>query len=431
MNRKHYWLYLEPYIHTSIKKKVESGQRVLLYNPFNGKILEYSNRHEIIRLIRRLKSKKNLFVTKLTAKDLGSPEVKKFVSQVRKYYMGDLLDGSRSLGKPFQMMPMLNLQKDPKRLKREFKEKYIDAFTDNVMSYLREIVLYLNNRCDQNCEICQDAHKQCRFCTKTSGKNREPGIDVIKRLFVEASGSSIYRYSILGGNVLKYSEFERLIDSLGTLKLEKCFYVHYLHLEDQYKKRLDLLKNGQCNLNILIHFPVDRDKLRFALDLINKVEITAEFRVLIKREQETEQIEDLMEGFGIRDYSVYPFFDGRNMTFFKKHVFLKKNDIVESRPSQKEIFSEMVINPMDFGKLIVSADGNIHANINHGKIGNIEKNALIDIVSREVLRGKSWRSVRRKVEPCKHCTYNALCPPLSNYEYFMQRNNLCHILRVE
>jgi hypothetical protein len=76
--------------------------------------------------------------------------------------------------------------------------------------------------------------------------------------------------------------------------------------------------------------------LRFALDLINKVEITADFRVLIKREQETEQIEDLMEGFGIRDYSVYPFFDGRNMTFFKKHVFLKKNDIVESRPSQND-----------------------------------------------------------------------------------------------
>ncbi len=46
---------------------------------------------------------------------------------------------------------------------------------------------------------------------------------------------------------------------------------------------------------------------------------------------------------------------------------------------------------------------------------------------KEMYRGKSWRRIRKKVEPCKKCTFEALCPPLSNYEYALGANNLCHI----
>lgn len=38
-----------------------------------------------------------------------------------------------------------------------------------------------------------------------------------------------------------------------------------------------------------------------------------------------------------------------------------------------------------------------------------------------------WFRVRNQVQPCRTCVYEVLCPPLSNYEYALHRNNLCHI----
>jgi pseudo-rSAM protein len=85
------------------------------------------------------------------------------------------------------------------------------------------------------------------------------------------------------------------------------------------------------------------------------------------------------------------------------------------------------VNPFHFGTLTVLSNGSIYANVNTQRLGSLNGGSLHDVVYKEMYRGKSWRRIRKKVEPCKFCTFDALCPPLSNYEYALGRNNLCHI----
>jgi pseudo-rSAM protein len=91
----------------------------------------------------------------------------------------------------------------------------------------------------------------------------------------------------------------------------------------------------------------------------------------------------------------------------------------------------MKMNPSNFGKLIVNTNGDCYANINAAKLGNIYRDTLYEIIYKETRMGKSWRRVRSRVEPCKRCLYALLCPPLSNYEYVINRNNLCKVFQEE
>ena len=50
-----------------------------------------------------------------------------------------------------------------------------------------------------------------------------------------------------------------------------------------------------------------------------------------------------------------------------------------------------------------------------------------EAVYKEIRSGNSWRLVRKKIKICQDCLYNQLCPPLSNYEYAIGKNNLCHV----
>ncbi len=55
----------------------------------------------------------------------------------------------------------------------------------------------------------------------------------------------------------------------------------------------------------------------------------------------------------------------------------------------------------------------------------LNKNSLYNIFYKEMNCGKSWLRARKNAIPCKNCVYNSICPPVSNYEYVIGRNNLC------
>ena len=59
--------------------------------------------------------------------------------------------------------------------------------------------------------------------------------------------------------------------------------------------------------------------------------------------------------------------------------------------------------------------------------GDLGTHSILEVLYKEVTKGKSWRQLRSNVLPCRKCTYQYLCPPLSNYESAIGRNNLCHI----
>jgi pseudo-rSAM protein len=114
-------------------------------------------------------------------------------------------------------------------------------------------------------------------------------------------------------------------------------------------------------------------------------------------------------------------------------VFIAKKNILESKPSTKDILSKGAVNQSLYGNITVLSNGDVHSNLNFDKIGNIKKETLHEIMYNQLkerkrsILYKTWWRTREHVKPCKYCHYNLLCPSISNYELAIGRNNLCRI----
>jgi len=146
---------------------------------------------------------------------------------------------------------------------------------------------------------------------------------------------------------------------------------------------------------------------------------------ILHSEPHLESAVKIEETSGIQHVSFQPFYNGRNLGFLKKHVFMKKIDIMTSRPEMHDIFMRSALNPANFGKLTILTNGDVYANVNAPRLGRLGNDSVYRMVYREMDRGTSWRRSRLEVKPCNKCLYNLLCPPILNYEYVLGRNNLC------
>ena len=94
-----YWFTIEPYVFVGI-----SSTTVLLYNTLDGNVVESQN-STVLRLMRNLLMKENNGVVGITKEEYSNEGINGFISLVRKYYMGDLIETSLSKSKPIQILP--------------------------------------------------------------------------------------------------------------------------------------------------------------------------------------------------------------------------------------------------------------------------------------------------------------------------------------
>jgi uncharacterized protein len=414
-----YWFYIETYVHIAIKSNSS-----LLYNSLTGKTLEYSKEKKILNLLMRMLSLKNQQVVLLKKSQLENPVISQFVSDVKKHFMGDIIAASYSKGKPIQMMPKVIIKRDVNFLK---KNNYTTV-GENALAYLTEIFLYISNKCSQKCNICNSAYKQFTFCTLNKKNNKHLDIKKIKILFAQLKGSSLAHLNILGGDIFTHPSFEELIDIVEGNPADITFYVHYLNLTSEKSdltNRLKLLRKQSLLLTIYVTFPLDEKKLKAVLDAVKAVEIKYQFMFVVQNENEFLEAESIILSLNI-DYVDYrPFYNGRNLDFFRENVFWDKDEVISCKPTLKQIYQNSFINTLNFGRLSIFSNGAIHTNANTSRLGILGENSIYDVLSKELCYGKSWRRVRKNVAPCKQCSFQALCPPLTNYSYAIGKNNLC------
>jgi pseudo-rSAM protein len=415
--KRRFWFMIDTYVHISLKRDV-----LLLYNTLTGKALEYSGEEKIFRLVKKLRSKVNLQVIPLTEKDLEDPVILRFVSDIRKYFMGDLIDTSFSKGKPVQAAPILTLRKDVTQLKK----KEIRSAGEDMMTYLAELSLYLNNQCHKTCGICAEGYKQFLCCTVTNSKKGELDITAIERLLPELKSCRLVKLNILGGDIFRYSKFERLLSAINPLKAIKTYYSHYSNTV-KGRGRLKLLDPDSSLLNILVPFPVNREELEAALEIVKNMTLNSKFIFIIRGIGEFEKAQSLISSLEIDDYDFKPFYNGENLDFFKENIFTGREEIIAEKPRLRDIYTNSKLNHLDFGRLTVLSNRHIYANVNASRLGILGKDSIYDVLYKEMYYGKSWRRVRKHLEPCKRCTYESLCPPVSNYSRAIGRNDLCHI----
>ncbi len=416
--KRSYWLYIHPYVYISAKK-----DHAILYNTLNGKLLEYKEEPEILRLINRLKTDRNLYVVKLSSRHI-TPGIGDFIRQIRQAYVGDIVDTALSSTRPVQFKPILSLQRILEGATSTEKHNKRLA-KDEIFEYLNTISIYLNDACDRDCRLCSRAYKQFLFCHKNKkGKNEVP-FGEIKKLLEQTASSNLAVLNILGGNILKYSRLGELIKLLNSLSIRKEYFIHYLNMTAQPDLR-DFFTHPHTRLNVLVHFPVEPEIFAAAVKVIDTHRMEKMFHLVIQEEADMEAAEELISTYRLEHIRYNPYFNGKNIGFFEQHVFLTRESIQESRPSLKEILTRTSINPIYFKKIYVLGNGSIHANINGPKIGELGRSYIFDLLDRELNRGRSWTKIRKHVAPCKHCVFHALCPPISNYEYVLGRYNLCH-----
>jgi len=419
---KNDWFIMDNYIHMSFKQ----NSQLLFYNPLTGKILEYNRLDSpcVMTLARRLKSSANLMAIPLTQKELENPDIAGFVQDMRDNFMGDLVDRELVPKKPIQLMPMIKVHKDADEIK---KLPHASVGTE-MMKYPVEISLYIDGHCDLDCTMCSSAFKQLQCCTKFPGPSKRLPIETITRIFHQLKSAPLSRINILGGDIFNYPQ---LIDLTAFLNSnfpnpDICLYSHYFNCLN----RPDVMKQlpiGAISFHLIVPLPVNIEIWRKVLHLLRPQFPYITFHFLISDESHLNDFDSLVTGFQIENYQLHPFFDGQNLEFFKNNIFLDKDDLQEARPNLNETLARQLINTFGFGRLTVLNNGNIYANVNEPRLGDIRKDSIYQAVYKEMRHGRSWRKTRVKVAPCKQCTFQFLCPPISNYEYALGFNNLCHI----
>lgn len=411
--KKSSWFYLDPYVHIAIKQG-----HALVYNTLTGQALKEDS-PVIVDLIKRLNSKKNLLVVELGEEELNSPEIAAFVTRVRDHFSGDLIDKSFSGGKPIQMRPQVKVQKDVAELKKG-GESYVG---EEIMNYLTEISLYIDNSCTRDCSSCPGGYKQFAWCTRGNVRN-ELEIEEIKRFLSDALGSSLFKLNILGGDIFAYSKFAGLVDYFNKSPKPKTYYSHYLNLEGR-EKEIGQIDKSSASFAVLVDLPVKEDRLAGVAAVLSSPDV--QYIFMIQGEEEIASVEAIASRLHLRQVAFKPFYNGSNFDFFKNNVFINKEELFLLKPTLKQVFSRMKLNPLSFGKITVLSNRGIYADVNAKKIGVLGRDSLYDVVLREMFNGKSWRRSRNRVSPCKSCVYCYLCPPLTGYEYSLKRNNLCNL----
>jgi pseudo-rSAM protein len=416
-----YWLSLYPYVYVSVKK-----DRAILYNTLNHNLLEYESDCSIFKLIKRLDSPSNLYVIKIKAGEIDG-ETGEFIDRLRSLYFGDVIDTTLSSRKPVQFKPILNLQKTLDSLTLDDGKSMVMVH-DEIPDYLNIVTLYVNSDCNQSCTICRDGYKQFLCCHKSDRNGKHLSLENISTLIDQIKTSSLHKLNITGGNLFSYSMLNELVKYLNQTGVLKEYYFHYLNIED-HPTFFKLLQAGNNQLSVTVHFPIELDVFERKMELVLRSQIDRKwsFQFVIQSEKDIKSAKTLISKFQMDNNRIIPYYNGHNLDFFRQNVFLNRESILTSQPGMNDLHVRAVLNTSDFKKLTVLSDKSIYANLNNPKIGTLGKDHVMKVLYNELHTGKSWTKVRKHVKPCMSCVFNALCPPISNYEYAIDRYNLCDI----
>jgi len=176
-----------------------------------------------------------------------------------------------------------------------------------------------------------------------------------------------------------------------------------------------------------VTFPLDEEKFKKAWEAVSRLEIDTTPVFIIQNNGEYNRVEELLTRFPVASPVFLPFCNGKNLDFFEENFFIHREDIEENKPGLRDIYINSTVNADNFGKITLLADGQIYANLHASTSGNLRENSLYDCMFKEMKVGRSWRKIRKNVEPCKQCNFEKLCPPISNYSFAIGRYDLCHI----
>jgi pseudo-rSAM protein len=405
---KNYWLYIAPHVYCRIE-----DTQVFLYNTQSGVYMENTSK-EIIALIQLLHDKKNLGAIYFEGKKLAKEPYQSFLVEFCKKNMGNLADVEQVNEKPIQLMPILNVQRDVEKLQKD-RER---STGENILQYLLELNIYVNDTCEKQCPLCDTYFRQSMCCTKYGRQSHGISKQTLQKILTQIQYAPVGKLNILGGNLLQCAFYEELDTLLQTFEEHVHLWMHYANASNAEK-----LHSG-FKYDIPVTFPVHEETFSACHNRLHNV--AANYHFFIIGEEEYTQVEQLLKKYTIKEYTITPVYTNDNIGFFEAQVYLTKDDIFLKPLSFREIFAHQKLNTHLFGSLTVLANGDVYANVNSEKLGNVDTDLILDLINKEMSDNTAWRRIRDKA-PCVNCSCQYLCPSPSNYETAIGKANLCHV----
>lgn len=405
---KKFWFFLESHVYVNIKSNT-----ILLYDTYTGKNL-YLESTVGVQIVNKIYEDENLGCIELEQPHLNNPALREFVEIVISNGMGKLLDQYEHATKPVILLPKLSLGLDVDRLK--YMKNVDILLARDISKYLLDVNIILNTSCQQQCLHCQKYCKQFFCCSKEQRIERFAP-DSLVNLLRQIKYFPVRTVNITGGDIYQYENLEVFSNSNENSNKVFNFYIHYLN----YRNNPTI---DSQRIHVIVNTPVKMGKLNEVYCHTKNKDM--KFHIIVENDKQFEELESAMLELGVEEYEVHPYYNGKNIQFFEDNVFLSKEDIIANTISLREIFRNQKLNANSFGSLYFLPNGDIKANLNEQTLGNIDNDKVIDIINEEMMQNTAWRKTRSS-EPCNSCLYQYLCPPLSNYERVINKQNLCHV----
>jgi len=388
----------------------------LFYNTLSGQHFTISPKEFLASVVEKLQDIDNGYCVELSESELTLKEIKDFVRSLRANYCGDIIAQKLTKMKPFSLYPTLSVMKNREIQK---SDTYL-SMGERILNFLHVLTVQITGICDLKYQTNLEAYKQILSC---SYSDNELDYEVIESIFKQISGCNFGSINIIGGDIFRYSEWKKLMLLLHQYAFRYYFFTDYRLLPFNEKKLQELVSLSSC-LHVTVSGEFEESVLKKAIHIIPDMDSEVIFQ--ITSEEQFLAAKTFCENNQIENCSSQPVYTGSNLDFFRNFIFMDETSIVETPVSKQTIYANMTLNASDFGKITIVSSGDVYANLNFPKLGNIKTDSIRDLLFHELYKGDSWFRIRDQ-KPCSECIYQWLCSPPSNYELCIGQPNLCHI----
>jgi len=393
MNLNSCWLYFEPFTFCFIKKN-----KVLVYNCLSGGHFKCHINEKTKSVINELLLPSNMYSILLSANMINDQSIKKFIKNVQQIMAGDILLVTQRTEKPIIIYPKLNIHNDVKRFESLARH--------NILENLRQLTICLDN--------------SSKPVKNKDFTNVQMSIEITKKVF---------------DKIIHFKWINIVIDIGKNIKQHLDVFNYLVDISLSFKFRLTIVTNtenfdivntsdlGKCIVNIMVYPGFTESSLKEIIIQSQNIKDCC-FVFNIANEDDYNRAESFCNIMKIKN-QYFLLYDGTNLPFFDKYVYLEEKDILSEQLSRKDIFRNQALNTNDFGKLTIMPDGKVYANLNFSSLGTINDD-IQALVYKEMTEGNSWLRIR-DMKPCCDCIYQWLCPSPSNRELAIGKPNLCHV----
>jgi len=404
MEKKQDLLIIYPYSYISLIK-----QDYILYNTISGEYIK-GNNLRLANIIKKISSSNSQWLYNTSTQEMDA-DVQNFILEIKEKNIGDYITNFTG-EKPIQFYPLKNIQHDIKRYKNDISNRR----GDNVARYLHELSIYINNQCTQKCHRCNQVYKQYLFCHKEK-EDITLNLKALSAFIGKTALPTLYRLNILGGNIWEYPQLKELQQVLSTLNVDTYYYTHISNFNLEL---IDL--NIYKHIVVLVNIREYQEAYKKAFHTLENIE----YNFFITNEAELNIAYNLIKKYQLIHHQIRPIYTKDNYNFFKEFVFINEEDIFERTHTFQDIFRNDTLNCNYFGKMTISANGDVFADVNKKAIGDIYHNSISELIWKELGTGKSWLRTRKQQKPCNKCILREFCPPTSNIEVALRKNDLCY-----